>query len=606
MRKPSKKISTFIAVSSGLAALPAAALELGDVSVNSSLGQPLRASIAYALAPNEEIAGNCISLQGGLPHAAVPTVNRAKISASNGVISIVGNAPMRDPLVSMRVNIRCPYAANLSREYTLFIDPAGMITQTASSATIAAPQQATHTTTVVTQPVRARSASASNIVAIAAGARYYVQPGDSLSAIAQAIADRPVGLWQAVDAIFAANPDAFLDNNPNKIRAGSWLTIPAFDKATVAEHTEVAEILEIPAPVATTTGTVDNDLSAYPDLELAEPAAIVEPVPPVEIAAIEQVPEPAPVAASIRPVPVQESSTNWLLWLAGAGIGLIGLLLLFGRLLRKRFGSSPISSMEAPERRRTDSATRHIEPASEIEVEFQEISAASQDVALDADLIIGTGLQESGEMDVAQDFGFAASNFLDLDLPEEAPAAAEQSSATDIIPPVHIDVQSILDSEVLADEDETADDYDMSVIVDATKMPLPEDATRADLAAMPVTVDDETLITGDYTVNGELDYTVLEQDYEDEFSATQALNEEVSRAAMELADQLDANFDDLENTSDMSMAAMSSLDITAQLPAGNDDNISDLDDTGINEALTVDMELDENTAKLPVKKGKSA
>jgi len=43
--------SALVVVSGGLVAAPATALELGDVKVHSSLGQPLRASIAYALAP---------------------------------------------------------------------------------------------------------------------------------------------------------------------------------------------------------------------------------------------------------------------------------------------------------------------------------------------------------------------------------------------------------------------------------------------------------------------------------------------------------------------------------------------------------------------------
>jgi hypothetical protein len=185
-------------------------------------------------------------------------------------------------------------------------------------------------------------------------------------------------------------------------------------------------------------------------------------------------------------------------------------------------------------------------------------------------------------------------------------SGGDHTSATDIIPPINIDVQSILESEVLPEDEGVDDEYDMSVIVDATKMPMPEDVTQKDLAAVPLETSDDTLITGDYTVSHEIDYKVLEQDYEDEFTATQALNNEIARAAAELAARMDEEFGDQEDTSEISMASVTSLDITAQLPANNDDDISDLDDTGINEAVTVDMRTDDITVEMPAKKGRSA
>ena len=214
--------------------------ELGEAQVNSSLGQPLRASIAFALAPHESLVSSCVSLQGGQPQTELPSVGAATISVANGVISILGSNVIRDPLVSMRVNIRCPYTANLSREYMLFVDPAtatNQISQTAApnvqpATAVAAPRATTRTAATA----RPRTAS---IAPIDSGTRHRVQPGESLSEIAQAIKDRPIGLWAAVGAIFDANPDAFIDDDPNKLKAGSWLLIPDFGPAasiTVADN----------------------------------------------------------------------------------------------------------------------------------------------------------------------------------------------------------------------------------------------------------------------------------------------------------------------------------------------------------------------------------
>jgi hypothetical protein len=128
-------------------------------------------------------------------------------------------------------------------------------------------------------------------------------------------------------------------------------------------------------------------------------------------------------------------------------------------------------------------------------------------------------------------------------------------------------------------------------------MPNTDEATVRDLAAIPVEGGDETLVTDDYTVSSEVDYTVLEQDYEDEFSATQALNNEIARAAAEIAESIG-------ELNDTSMASVAALDITAQIHANNDDFISDVDETGINAAISDDSDNDEITAEFRAKRSR--
>ena len=56
-----------------------------------------------------------------------------------------------------------------------------------------------------------------------------MQRGETLSEITARIQNRTIRLWPAVNAIFEANPSAFTNNNPDNLKAGSWLTIPSFD-----------------------------------------------------------------------------------------------------------------------------------------------------------------------------------------------------------------------------------------------------------------------------------------------------------------------------------------------------------------------------------------
>jgi Tfp pilus assembly protein FimV len=60
-----RSLPAIFAMGSTLAAIPASAIELGELTVQSRLGQPLRASIAYALAPNEQLSDYCVTLRPG-------------------------------------------------------------------------------------------------------------------------------------------------------------------------------------------------------------------------------------------------------------------------------------------------------------------------------------------------------------------------------------------------------------------------------------------------------------------------------------------------------------------------------------------------------------
>ncbi|NER80380.1 MAG: LysM peptidoglycan-binding domain-containing protein, partial [Leptolyngbya sp. SIO1D8] len=211
-------------------AAPAGALELGDIEVQSYLGQPLRASVAYALGPNEALADYCISLAPGTTLNGLPAVNRARITVTDGVIAITGNTPIREPLMSARLSIQCPYTPNIARDYMLFIDPAGAAepVQARAAVTPAAPTAPARAPEAPRPAIRQTPPATAerNRPAVASGTLYRVQPGDSLSAIAQRLEGREVGLWQAVNAIFAANPEAFIGNDPNRLKAGSLLQIP--------------------------------------------------------------------------------------------------------------------------------------------------------------------------------------------------------------------------------------------------------------------------------------------------------------------------------------------------------------------------------------------
>jgi hypothetical protein len=611
-------IPALVAVGGSLVMAPASALELSDIKVHSTLGQPLRASIAYALAPNEALSDTCVSLQPGLASGGLPSVNRASLIVADGVIAITGSSLIREPLMTLRLNVRCPYTPNLSREYMLMVDPAGRA-DTAIATPVAATPVASRPviSAPVAAPARIVARRPANTDPISDTTRYQVQPGDSLSEIVQRIENRPVGLWSTVNAIFDANPAAFLDNDPNKLKAGSWLELPDFaaaDAPNVAAETPIvaATVIEDVGPVADSTASepAASAVSLTPLADL-QPSDVIPDsdnpfVTPAGSAATGTtiIPETlldAPEASSTSPnVPVaviqtstaaEPSTTNWLLWFVGGGISLIIGLFLFGRL-GNRFGSTPNkTAVVAPRRRQSDGDTERVETIAEPDIVFPDEAPLAGQIELDADLIVGTGLQESTDVDIGQDFAFAAAATIDVDLPEEM-SNGDATSETDVIPLVRIDTDTILENEVLP---EGNDDYDMSVIMDPTKMPHLDEVTEGDLEAIQMDTDDDgTLITKEYTLSQEADLKILEQDYEDEMTATQALNLEIAKAAAELTENLDEDQDD--EPAEMPLATVTELDVTAQLSA-KDDDISDVDDTGVNP--TVNMDGNDNAVDTP-------
>ncbi|MDH4073286.1 MAG: hypothetical protein OEV41_09300, partial [Gammaproteobacteria bacterium] len=130
----------------GIAAFPAGALELGELRMESTLGQPLRASIAFALNPNEQVMDYCVSLRPGAPDGFIPSVTRASISVAGNRIILIGNAAVMDPLLNVRIAIDCPYTPDIIREYTAIVDPAlpdeAPVPVAAAPAVIAAPAAA--------------------------------------------------------------------------------------------------------------------------------------------------------------------------------------------------------------------------------------------------------------------------------------------------------------------------------------------------------------------------------------------------------------------------------------------------------------------------------
>ncbi len=677
-------LPALVAVGSGLAVGSAAALELGELQVQSTLGQPLRASIAYALSPNEIIDDRCVAVNSA--GGDLPGLYNAAVRVSKGTISITGTSPVLEPMLSANIVVNCPYSAHVSRSYLLFIDPQERV------APIERRSMAAAVPATVPAPVaRSVPSPAAAATPLSQDSRYRVQPGDSLSSIVSRLGPLDTANADAMRAILDANPNAFIGGNPDRLKAGSLLEIPSFAGGTVAEVADVAPVdaaddasLTVAAParansyqgaetlqpdakkqipateflpdvpeaavadsadVATAPDDVaetnvespadETDYSAAyaglvaGDVVIEEPAAADTP-PAEPAAATARVVKPGAGTRIVGSPETAGFSWNWLVWAAVALISAFGSYLMFWPKLRERFGSKPVGADERIPPR-AEHATPITVPESEMTVQeitptydnvdfdLSDDSPTEENLVLDADLVDGTGFDDSADADLNQQFGFAATMDLDLELPETADIE-DASPETDIIPPPERPEDLVVSSEVLPEDD---DEYDISMVVDATKMPDPAEVTERDLRAVPLDDTGQTLINDDYTIVDEIGQGILEKDYEDEMSATQLLNAEIEKAASELAETIGeddptavasldeddptaiASLDDEpdddagrivgfeDDTSiEMQLTNLSELDLTATLEAQNDDNGDDLD-------VTASIEADDKTVEMP-------
>jgi len=130
-RKMSSKTSLALSLACCLAltAAEARALALGELVLHSRLGQPLRAQLALTTGPGEAIDESCIALAkpAGTSENQIPSVTRARFSveaSGTGQLIRIGTlSPITEPAIRLVLQLNCDGQANMSREFTLLLDP---------------------------------------------------------------------------------------------------------------------------------------------------------------------------------------------------------------------------------------------------------------------------------------------------------------------------------------------------------------------------------------------------------------------------------------------------------------------------------------------------
>ncbi len=231
----------------------AGAAGLGGLTVLSSLGQPLLVEIELISIQKEDLSTLVVRLgsaeqyrQANLQYGAALPGMRFSIErrpTGQHYIRVMSVRVVNEPFVELLIELNSA-SGRLVRQYTALIDPPGYTPpQTVAAAPPVEPQTrpvpASPSPVAVATPVPARPA---------AGREYGpIKRGETLSKIAASVRLEGVSLEQMLVGIFRTNPDAFMDNNMNRMKAGKTLRIPEKEELTGVPQRDAREEVRLQA-----------------------------------------------------------------------------------------------------------------------------------------------------------------------------------------------------------------------------------------------------------------------------------------------------------------------------------------------------------------------
>lgn len=287
-------LSHVAAAALSVACSQASALGLGRLSVQSSLGETLNAEIDIsAITPEEagtlrvRVATADAYRATGVEYNPVLTstqVELARRSDGRPYLRIRSDRAVQEPFVDVILELNWA-GGRLVREYTLLFDPpslsrpvppAAVTTAPVMAAAPAEPRPVAATPAVAPTPApvpapapaaapRAAAASAAREATRpapavrpapapaaeppaaasrpAAAAQYAVKPGDSLSRVAAKTKPAEVSLDQMLVGLYRSNPDAFIGENMNRLKAGVVLQVPDGEALAAVKPEEARELV---------------------------------------------------------------------------------------------------------------------------------------------------------------------------------------------------------------------------------------------------------------------------------------------------------------------------------------------------------------------------
>ena len=250
------------------------ALGLGEITLHSALSQPLDAEIELfdvgdltaedmrvRLAPAEVFSRSGVDRLYFFNDLRFTPLLRG----GKSVIRVVSTQPVREPYLNFIVEVVRPNG-QLYREYTVLLDPPS----SSAYRSLAAPAASTVPVSAptVTRAEAVESSRPAVLPAAQQGNRYSVVSGDSLWKIAERLAAeaRQATPQSLMRDLYTLNPQAFINGDINRLRAGAQLLLP--DSLASAAAPAIAEAPLAATLVPATDAATNDQLPVAPPAEL--------------------------------------------------------------------------------------------------------------------------------------------------------------------------------------------------------------------------------------------------------------------------------------------------------------------------------------------------
>ena len=253
------------------------ALGLGRLQVQSALGEALRAEIDVTSLTPEETANLRVRVASPESYRAAgvdynPVLPGTQVELrrrpdGRSFLRLTSDRGVQEPFVDVILEMSWA-TGRLVREYTLLFDPpttaraptpapapVAVATGPATAPALAAPtdtppapaprgaERRQVPAKVVSETPAAREPTAPKPVTTSAD-EYRVKAGDSLSRIASRTQRVGVSLDQMLVSLYRSNPQAFVDNNMNRLKSGVVLSVPTAEAAKGVTPSEARQVIQ--------------------------------------------------------------------------------------------------------------------------------------------------------------------------------------------------------------------------------------------------------------------------------------------------------------------------------------------------------------------------
>ena len=263
--------ATAIALSALMATPSAHAVGLGEITVNSSLNEPLAATVQIINADGLQDNQVLVSL------ASAEAFERAGLSrdfflsrlqfsldrdsTNQRIIKIITDQPVVEPYLDFLVQLQWP-EGRVMRSYTLLLDLPIYRDKQPAAVTIAPPVTSTPATQPIIQSTNAENTSTGSAAldrAALSGDQHQVILGDTLWNVAERLRPRGATVLQTMDSLYQQNTNAFSDGDANRLMRGAVLRLPSLDQIREQAGDMVASQIGLVAPAGPNDAVTSND-----------------------------------------------------------------------------------------------------------------------------------------------------------------------------------------------------------------------------------------------------------------------------------------------------------------------------------------------------------